>query len=421
MQISKLIALFIFINFGIAQNIDSTLYLKLIEKGNWGDYFLVDKSNSYTLIKSKALVDSIIFFPPNDLSPSVLNKLFKPLIGSYNKNQTLKTFQLITDAYPFINNASSINIARYSNSIAILADIKTQFRSQIGGILGSSRNINGEWLLTGEIDASFENIGSKAFSANLMWKQPDEKSRLVRYSFGSPFLFMLPFGFYASFYQDFFENSYINQSVLLKVTLIGPFGLWSFGKKSEKNTFLANSEYYNSELISLGLKGDRRNNRWLPFSGSLWQLDLGIGKINYENTYLSLLEGSFHLETYRKIGSRVLLLKIQGEGSDYDSKLMRYSRSIKFGGANSIRGYYENQFLANWVIIQSTELISRDFSTSQLFLFLDTPFSNIKNIGFSYGLGIRQKNKSLHYEISLGFPSNRNETGKIHIKFGSIF
>ena len=62
------------------------------------------------------------------------------------------------------------------------------------------------------------------------------------------------------------------------------------------------------------------------------------------------------------------------------------------------------------------EWILGSLDRTQLFLFGDIPFSPIPNIKPGYGLGIRQYNGSITYDISMGFPSDLS-SGKIHISF----
>ena len=59
------------------------------------------------------------------------------------------------------------------------------------------------------------------------------------------------------------------------------------------------------------------------------------------------------------------------------------------------------------------EWILGSLDRTQLFLFGDIPFSSIKNIKPGFGMGIRQYNGSISYDISVGFPGEFS-TGKIH-------
>ena len=94
------------------------------------------------------------------------------------------------------------------------------------------------------------------------------------------------------------------------------------------------------------------------------------------------------------------------------------AKKIKFGGGSSVRGYNENQFVADWMFIQTVEWLLGGLDRSQVFLFVDTPISNSLVIHPGYGLGFRQYNGVITLDISFGF-TEWSSGGKIHLKFSS--
>ena len=53
----------------------------------------------------------------------------------------------------------------------------------MGGVLGASRDNKGEWIATGEFDLRLENIRNRGNSLDLVWRQPDERSRFINFSY----------------------------------------------------------------------------------------------------------------------------------------------------------------------------------------------------------------------------------------------
>ena len=49
------------------------------------------------------------------------------------------------------------------------------------------------------------------------------------------------------------------------MTKAGAYGKWRIGSKIERAKDLSSSEKSISKALSLGIDGDRRNNRWIPF------------------------------------------------------------------------------------------------------------------------------------------------------------
>ena len=105
------------------------------------------------------------------------------------------------------------------------------------------------------------------------------------------------------------------------------------------------------------------------------------------------------------------------------------SKKVKLGGANSVRGYYENQFMVDWAVIHTIEWLFGDLDRSQLFLFIDKPVASFGKNGLGdlarsmtlnsgYGVGFRQYNGTVTMDISIGL-SKSSPGGKLHLKFSS--
>ena len=131
-----------------------------------------------------------------------------------------------------------------------------------------------------------------------------------------------------------------------------------------------------------------------------------------------MMELEVKIGQYKSWKESILYFSVWAHGNWVDGRQLPYSKQVKFGGAGSLRGYHENQFNADWVIIQSSEWIMGDMDRSQLFLFTDIPFADGLNIQPGYGLGFRQYNGKIMINISAGFSSTLSNA-KIHLKFSS--
>lgn len=416
MRISKLNILFFFVAFVNSQDIESQLYSNLQSKGEWGDYYLFE-NGTYRHVSNSVQLDSIYLISNNKIEKNTLNRLFYSIKGFSNANQVFGQLNSIEEAYPFLKNASSISFAKYDNErIAAILNVNPIFKSHIGGILGASRDNKGQWITTGELDLHLENFREKGNIVDLLWRQPDSQSRLIELTVEFPILFNLPFGSIISFDQEFYEKNYYIESKTALLTFIGPLGQWRFGGKTEssRNFYLNNK--FNSTSIGIGLKGDRRNNRWLPYSGKYWVWNLNIGHQNDIYGKTQIIDSYFQLDQYRSLNSSVLHFSVWGGRNWIDDRKLNASKKIKFGGSKLLRGYHDNQFASDWVMVQTIEWIFGSLDRMQLFLFTDIPFSPISNISSAYGVGIRQYNGSILYNISIGFPGDIS-MGKIHISF----
>ena len=143
---------------------------------------------------------------------------------------------------------------------------------------------------------------------------------------------------------------------------------------------------------------------------------MSYGKLNDFLGNTEVAEFHMSIGKYKSLNNSVLFISLLGQRNWVDNRNLSKSKVIRFGGSKMLRGYHDNQFYADWVFIQSTEWIFGTLDRTQLFLFADIPFTSSLKIMPGYGLGIRQYNGSLSYNISLGFPG-RFSDGKIHISF----
>lgn len=416
---SQIIILF-FYSITNAQPDDSEIFKKLTQSGRWGDYYVLSSNNQFQLIKEDVEIDSVHFIGDKSIKLLSLKKLFNNLTNSPSSKIAISRFKEIQDAHTFISNNTNLSFARYDqNNIAAVVDIKTDFKSHIGGILGSSKDNEGEWKLNGEIDFNLENVFKDASSFRLLWRQPTPSFRFLSFEINSPFILNMPFGVSANAMQEFSDQNYLYEAFSIFFTAIGPFGRWKIGSKFKTTTDFQASDHSNSRAAAFAVEGDRRNARWLPYSGSNWSANIDIGNNIYESTSSLEVNTAAHLTIYKQAFSKTFLFKIQGYYNQINGRNLNAAEKVKFGGSNTLRGYNENQFSADWVTLQTFEWITGSMNRSQFFVFFDQVFAKNLNIKPSSGFGLRVFNGTFYYDISLGFPIEGINNGKIHIKFNT--
>ena len=417
MPISKFYFFIFSLVLASAQQIEIKLKNDLYSKGEWGSYYILNSDGSYNHYFNIVPVDSVHLISNGDIYSKVFVQLFDSIKGLYGVNQVNRQLNYIEDAYPFLQKAFSVSFAKFGNEkVAAIINLNPNFKSHLGGLLGASRDNKGKWITTGEFDLRLENIRNRGNSLDLVWRQPDARSRFINFSYETPNLISLPFGSIFTFHQEFYEKTFFINSNSLFLTLIGPLGQWKIGGKAERSEDLHLNQRFKSKLGVLGLKGDRRNNRWLPYRGSFWEWNLSYGKLNDFIGNAQVAEFYMSIGKYKSLNNSVMFMSFLGQRNWVDNRNLSQSKVIRFGGSKLLRGYHDNQFYADWVFIQSTEWIFGPLDRTQLFLFADMPFTSSLKIMPGYGLGIRQYNGSLSYNISLGFPG-RFSDGKIHISF----
>ena len=414
----------------MTQSTIDSLYAKLNYIGEWNSYYLLNDAVNFEFVSRNGGIDSLYFKEDSLLKPWVLPRLFRPILGQKTSHQALKNMENIKDAYAFIDNRSSLTFARYSkNKVAAVMEIKPQFKSQIGGIIGSTKDEKGEWVTTGEIDLHLENTRKQGSLIDLKWSQPNPKSRTLFFAIETPLTFGFPFGNLIIYKQDFLEESFILESRSGLITGLGPFGRWSMGGKREVGKDLNIDYQFESDAIIFGIKGDRRNNRWMPSKGKFWFFNFSLGKVTDNKGYRQVIEADFKLDQYQNQKWGAYRFLVHGGYVSIDGRELPKSKKVKLGGANTIRGYFDNQFSVDWFIIHTIEWLMGDLNNSQLFLFIDSPlayeglgdtFTSPQTIKLKsgYGVGFRQYTGRFTMDISVGF-SKTSPGGKLHLKFAS--
>ena len=398
----------------------NTLIDSLIESGRWGDYYQKESSNQYKLITANNAVDSIVIVGDSVLQFSTLRIIFKPLNRLEDSRIAQKRFQEVLDNYLFISSKSTLSFARYGNNhVAAVVDLKTDFKSHIGGIMGSNKDRDGNWKLSGELDLQLENLFKDGSSFSLLWRQPSSLYRSLNFNAEYPVFPKLPFGFSTVYDQEFFENSYVNESLAAYFTSIGRFGKLKIGSKILSSNNMDISNKSTTRSASIALQRDRRNSRWLPYSGSYLFVDSDVGKYKDSQGRSIEVNTNFEYGSYKSYRSTLLHFKFTGAINEVLDRESIQSKSIKFGGSNSIRGYNENQFLAQWMTLQSVELIFGDLYRSQFLIFFDNVFAKDVDISPTSGFGVSIFDGKFYYDVSLGFPLEGPREAKLHIKFNT--
>ena len=392
----------------------------LKESGRWGDYYLKENSNGFTLIKQNIEVDSLVFTGDTTLRFLTLNSIFNPIKKSPTSAIAASRFQELQDNHLFIASNSKLSFARYADSnIAAVVDIKTDFKSHIGGIIGSNKDRNGSWKLNGELDLHLENLFRDGSSLSVFWQQPSPVYRFLTFQAEYPVFSKFPFGVSIAYDQEFYEDSYINEAFSSHLISIGRYGRLKIGSKIETINNIGSSHISKTRSASVILQRDRRNARWLPYSGSFLEVESDIGTYNDRAGDALEINSNFHLGVFRPYRSFLINFKLIGSMNHIKDRDGVPAKFIKFGGSSSIRGYQENQFNAEWMTLQSLEFIFGDLPRSQFFTFFDNVFTEDLNINPSSGFGIRVFDGKFFYDVSLGFPLGELRDAKLHIKFNT--
>lgn len=412
-------------------NIYHTLDSLLITTDELGNYFLLDKIYSdsvisYNLFENEMIIDSLI--SKNDvIRKPVFNQIFRSLIESKPINNSNRIFDSIISSSPFFKDSSFISYGVYDKEkIGAIINTKPNFNNYFAGLIGASNDDNNKWSVNGQIDIHMENQWRTAGLIDLHWKRLDEESQILNLMIEEPHPFGLPIGFNITYKQDLREGSFVNNESSVGIVKTVP-GIAKFGFGGKSININSTAKGDSLGIPKLSLKSvyancliDRRNDYWIPNRGYYLVLDSNIGNRTIGDSSSVSLAQIVNFEKYITISNSTnILIKLYEQGIWLNKGKPHEGELIRYGGAANLRGYIEDNFKSDWVIIPSVEFNINFGSNQQLALFTDLAIQkDYQPLPYGVGIGFSQVSNNsvlrLFYGIGRG---DKIKNGKIHLQF----
>ncbi len=335
-----------------------------------------------------------------------------------------------------------------SNKGILQIKVKEKQTNNFDGIIGYvPSNSNGEnGYFTGFVNISLRNIFGTGRGAAFKWQKLDRNSQLLDIKYLEPWLFGYPFNIQLGLFQRKQDSTYIQRKFNAALDYLATQNLSAaivFATESTIPTVNENSKFtvFNSSTITTGinLKFDSRDDFYAPTSGVVFQTRYSLSRKTINGTKefvttatntkvtLQRLEADFSLfyELFRRNIVAISLFAKELRGDSFE-----ISDLFRLGGANTLRGYTEDQFLGNRIFWSNLEYRVLMAKRTYAFLFFDTGYffraadPAIKVLEtsawkYGYGLGINLETSLgvLRVGYALGKDDSFNQ-GKIH--FGLV-
>lgn len=330
----------------------------------------------------------------------------------------------------------------------LVIEVKEKQTNNFDGIIGyipPTKN-DDKGYITGLVNVSLRNLFGTGRAASLKWNKFGRNSQELELKYLEPWLFNFPFNISFNLYQRIQDSTYVQRRVE------------------------SNFEYLATETISasliLGTELVIPTERTIPvftvFNSSLMTAGLSI-KYDTRNDPFSPTEGIFFNNTYlfsrKKINgpkefitsSTIKEVNLQRIISDFELFYLLFERQVvalsfharelrgkslentdlfKFGGANTLRGYREEQFIGNRLLWSNIEY--RFLLTERTFVFTFFDFGYylrqaeankniVKGESFIYGYGVGLNIETALGVMAVSFALGKEDSfseGKIH--FGIV-
>ncbi len=318
------------------------------------------------------------------------------------------------------------------------------FDGIIGYIPGTTAGESG--YITGMVNVSLINLFGTGRAAAIRWQQYNRSSQDLELRYLEPWLFNYPFNFTTRFFQRKQDSSYVQRSIEGSLEYLATENISASMFISSESviptqigSLVTTVNNSNSVTTGINLKIDSRDDPYSPTEGILFMSSYSFSRKKIYGVDESLQPGipsslnlqrlTLDLDGYYELFSRQVAA-IGIHARELRGSYFEISDLFRLGGANSLRGYTEDQFLGNRIAWTNLEyrllLTKRTFG----FLFFDTgyflrnadPIRNIlKNEGFKigYGLGFNIETNLGVLRVSFALAKGDSFTqGKIH--FGIV-
>ena len=333
------------------------------------------------------------------------------------------------------------------NEGVLVVRVKDKQTNNFDGIIGyvpGNNKVSG--YLTGLVNISLGNIFGTGRAAAIRWQKLDQSSQVLELKYLEPWILGLPVNINAGLLQRKQDSTYIQRDLNIGLEYLANENLSAAVTLSTESVIPSDADtlsltVYNSSSITTGLdlKYDTRDDPYSPTRGILFINSYSFSRktingpekfINSNTkTKIDLQRIEVEFKTYYKLFQRQIIA-LALNGKELLGSFLEVSDLYRLGGANTLRGYAQDQFLGSRIFWSNLEyrflLTQRSFG----FLFMDTgyffrPEDLVHNIpkteGFriGYGLGINlETNLGV---ISVSFALGQGDTfsnGKIN--FGIV-
>lgn len=328
--------------------------------------------------------------------------------------------------------------------INVKEKVTNNFDGIVGYVPGTGSDQSG--YLTGLVNVSMRNLFGTGRAISINWQQYSRSSQDLELKYLEPWLFNYPFNFTADIFQRKQDSTYVQRKFEGAIEYLATENLTAAFTFSTESVIPNQSDslvftVFNSGSVTTGVnvKVDTRDDPYSPTGGVLFTTSYSFSRkkiygpeqfiTSNVSTNVNLQRFTLDLDLFYELFSRqVAALGIHGR--ELRASFFEASDLFRLGGANSLRGYLEDQFLGNRISWSNFEyrllLTQRTFG----FLFFDTgyylrsaePLNNIEKIeGFKLGYGLGFNIETGLGVLKVSFALANGDTfskGKIH--FGIV-
>ena len=329
--------------------------------------------------------------------------------------------------------------------------VKESNPNQLNAVFGYNPKTtnNSKGYVTGLIDVAFKNLLGTGRALEAYWRKKDQRSQELRFHYVEPWVKGWPLNIGGGFQQIIQDTTFIRRNLSMDVevpysdvlTFFSNFGREQVLPDSMGRVLyqLPKSESWQAQI---GFSYDTRDSYWNPSRGVLYKTlyeyaqktiidepeftaDLG-DKSNFRRDRW-MVDLEIYVPTLKY---QTILFGMHGRHVKSNEPFIPVSDLFRFGGANSLRGYREDEFLGDRIVWLNVEYRYLLASRSRVFAFLDSGYFTrtdqneriVEDYKIGYGFGLRIETRLGIIGIDYGLGEGRGlMSGLVHIGLTNQF
>lgn len=319
--------------------------------------------------------------------------------------------------------------------------------NRFDGIVGyvPSSQSGGQGYVTGLIDLQFRNLLGTGRKLSTRWYREDQNSQEIQLRYFEPWVASYPVNVEGEFFQRKQDSTYVLRrynlnadAMVLEDFTIGLSFTQANVFPSEGLTSKFVSESH-SVGIGVSILYDSRDNPLTPTEGFRYRTEYHTGYKEIANSLVSSENGknstqrlTFDVEYFvSPLSRQVIAASLFGR--EFRSSNIEMSDLFRLGGAGTLRGYRESQFLGSQLVWSNVEYRFIVAPRSYAFGFIDAGYIvtpervsagliGSEQTKFGYGIGIRLDSALGLIGVSLAFGQGDTfSTAKLHFRLINEF
>jgi outer membrane protein assembly factor BamA len=351
--------------------------------------------------------------------------------------QRLQLFSSVSVPELYLHDDGSVGLA-----FKVTEGNPNRFDGVVGYIPASGSN---DGYVTGLVDVQFRNIFGTGRRFAARWFRENQSSQEINLQYREPWVASLPVNADLGFFQRKQDSTYIRSAFRFAADLMATdelsLGLVISSEQVTPTEGFGRQIVSESRAMDIGfvVAYDSRNDPVTPTSGFNYRTEYATGFKQITNSYLqgqnnrsATQKLSFDFEFVTSpLARQVVVVNLSAR--DFRSSAVELSDLFRLGGANTLRGYREGQFLGSRIAWTNLEYRFLAGQRSFVFGFVDAGYvltpdrpevglvrQEMNRVGF--GAGLRVDTPLGLIGVSLAFGKGDTfGTSKLHIRLANEF